>query len=160
MNPRDVLKAVYACPRCGSTDVRLSDRSGGFAIFLTLFSLHPYRCAVCDSRFFRTAGKDHVIDMEELHREAAPAGRQTQVSEAQVSEKFARLMKTEHWLRSYITDLLGAHEIGNGLDFHTAELLLKQEKESFETDLVLAQRMYRMYPHLFRQEGEAAKQGQ
>jgi len=59
-----------------------------------------------------------------------------------------------------MTDLLGAHEIGNGLDFQTAELLLKQEKESFEADLVLAQRMYKMYPHLFRQETEAAKTGQ
>lgn len=57
-----------------------------------------------------------------------------------------------------MTDLLGAHEIGNGLDFHTAELLLKQEKESFEADLVVAQRMYRMYPHLFR-ESESAKSG-
>ena len=84
-------------------------------------------------------------------------GMQREVSETQASEQFARLLNTEHWLRGYITDLLAAHAIGSGLDFHTAELLLKQEKESFENDLALARRMYRMYPQLFRQESETAK---
>jgi len=97
--------------------------------------------------------------MEESHREASPSAANGEVSEAQVAERFARLLKTDHWLGSYMTDLLGAHEIGNGLDFQTAELLLKQEKESFEADLMIAQRMYKMYPHLFRQESEAAKPG-
>ena len=105
------------------------------------------------------AGKDNVTSMEESYKEASPNAAQGGASEAQVAEKFAHLLKTEHWLRSYITDLLAAHEIGEGLDFQTAELLLKQEKESFEAELVLAQRMYRMYPHLFRQESDAAKQG-
>lgn len=95
--------------------------------------------------------------MEESHKEAG-AG-QGEMSEAQAMEQFTRLMKTEHWLRSYMSDLLGAHQIGHGLDFQTAELLLKQERESFETDLALAQRMYKMYPHLFRQDTELAKPG-
>ena len=96
--------------------------------------------------------------MEEFHREALP-NTHSGVSEAQASEQFARLLKTDHWLRSYITDLLGAHAIGSGLDFQTADLLLKQEKESFEADLMIAHRMYKMYPHLFRQESESAKTG-
>jgi hypothetical protein len=94
--------------------------------------------------------------MEESHREASPG---PEMSEAQAAEKFARVLKTDHWLKSYMTDLLGAHQIGNGLDFQTAELLLKQERESFEADLVLAQRMYKMYPHLFRHDTEASKTG-
>jgi hypothetical protein len=97
--------------------------------------------------------------MEESHRDASSNSGHGEKSEAQAAEQFARLLKSEHWLRSYMTDLLGAHEIGNGLDFQTAELLLKQEKESFEADLVLAQRMHKMYPHLFRQESDAAKPG-
>lgn len=97
--------------------------------------------------------------MEDFHKEASLSHAQGDLTEAQSTELFTRLLKSEHWLRSYMTDLLAAHEIGHGVDFHTAELLLKQEKESFEADLVLAQRMYKMYPHLFRQEGETAKQG-
>ena len=96
--------------------------------------------------------------MEESHKEASP-GAQGEAPKAPVAEQFDRVLKTDHWLKSYITDLLGAHEIGKGLDFQTAELLLKQERESFEGDLALAQRMYKAYPHLFRQNGEAAKQG-
>lgn len=95
--------------------------------------------------------------MEESVREAPHSEAHREVSETQASEQFARLLNTEHWLRSYITDLLGAHAIGNGIDFHTAELLLKQEKESFESDLALARRMYKLYPQLFRQDGEAVK---
>lgn len=79
------------------------------------------------------------------------------VSDAQALEKFSRLLKTDHWLKSFMTDLLAAHEIGHGLDFQTTDLLLKQEKESFEADLLVAQRMHRMYPHLFHQESEAAR---
>ena len=143
-------KRKRVCPRCGSTDIRLASRSGLLAQFLQMFQLHPYRCRRCQRRFYRTVGKENTICMEESQRDASSNGEK---SEAQAAEQFARLLKSEHWLRSYMTDLLGAHEIGNGLDFQTAELLLKQEKESFEADLVLAQRMYKMYPHLFRQEG-------
>lgn len=147
-----------ACPRCGSTDVRLSSGSDPLARFMGMFLLHPHRCRRCQRRFFRTVGKENTTRMEESHREASPGAAQGQVSEAQAAEQFARLLKTEHWLKSYMTDILGAHEIGNGLDFQTAELLLKQERESFEADLALAQKMYKMYPHLFRHESEAAKQ--
>lgn len=96
--------------------------------------------------------------MEQSHNESAGPAR-GEMPDTQAAEKFAKLLKTDHWLRSYMTDMLGAHEIGNGLDFQTAELLLKQERESFEADLAVAQRMHRLYPHLFRQESETAKQG-
>ena len=95
--------------------------------------------------------------MEEPHKDASTGAAHAEKREGQIAEQFARVMKTEHWLKSYMTDLLGAHALGNGLDFQTAELLLKQERESFEADLMLAQKMYKMYPHLFRQESEAAK---
>src|ERR1700683_5533746 len=132
--PQSEPTGKRVCPRCGSADVRLSSRSGALALFLGIFLLHPYRCRSCHKRFFRTAGKENTTYMEESHREASPG---PEMSEAQAAEKCARVLRTDHWLKSYMADLLGAHQIGNGLDFQTAELLLKQEKESFEADLVL-----------------------
>jgi len=76
-------------------------------------------------------------------------------SDSRAAEQFARLMKTDHWLKSYLSDLLGAHQ-ANGLDFQTAELLLQQEKEAFEHDMAVAQRMYQIYPHMFRRDAEGS----
>src|ERR1035438_4360622 len=121
--PRSEPTGKRVCPRCGSADVRLSIGSGAVAMFLGLFLLHPYRCRSCRRRFFRTLGKDDKTFMEESHKEASPGIAHGEMSEAQAAEQFARLLRTDHWLKSYMTDLLGAHEIGNGLDFQTAELL-------------------------------------
>ena len=144
-----------ACPRCGSLDVRLSRRSGVRAHFLAMFLLHPYRCRSCRKRFFATAGKDKITDMEDSQMETSFSAVERERSDSRAAEQFARLLRTEHWLKSYLTDLLGAHQ-ANGLDFQTAELLLKQEKEAFEHDMVVAQRMYQLYPHMFRRDGEAS----
>jgi DNA-directed RNA polymerase subunit RPC12/RpoP len=41
------------CPQCGSRRVRYSHKVGLLERFLLpLFSLRPYRCEDCDSRFF------------------------------------------------------------------------------------------------------------
>lgn len=55
------------------------------------------------------------------------------------------LIKSEHWLASYVSDLLSAHDLSAGIDFRTAEQLLAAEKEQFERDLAVARRMLRIY---------------
>jgi hypothetical protein len=59
--------------------------------------------------------------------------------------RFNTLINSEHWLAMYVSDLLSAHELSDGIDFHTAEQLLSAEKQEFEKDLALARRMLRIY---------------
>jgi len=54
----------------------------------------------------------------------------------------------DHWLACYIRNLLHNYKANNGLDFATAEALLAQEKETFERELAMARRFYRLYPSL------------
>lgn len=70
--------------------------------------------------------------------------------------RFQALMKTEHWLASYVKDLLSAHDLSAGIDFGTAEQLLSAEKEQFEKDLDIARRMLRVYGKLVSGEAQAA----
>ena len=70
--------------------------------------------------------------------------------------RFQGLLKSEHWLASYIKDLLSAHDLSAGIDFSTAEQLLAAEKEQFEKDLELARRMLRVYGKLVSGEAQAA----
>ena len=55
------------------------------------------------------------------------------------------LIKSEHWLAPYISDLLSAHDLSTGIDFRSAEQLLAAEKEQFDRDLAVARRMLRIY---------------
>ncbi len=55
------------------------------------------------------------------------------------------LIRSEHWLATYISDLLSAHDLSDGIDFRTAEQLLAAEREQFEKDLAVARRMLRVY---------------
>jgi hypothetical protein len=55
------------------------------------------------------------------------------------------LVRSEHWLATYVSDLLSAHDLSAGIDFRTAEQLLSAEKEQFEKDLAIARRMLRVY---------------
>ncbi len=55
------------------------------------------------------------------------------------------LIRSEHWLATYISDLLSAHDLSGGIDFRTAEQLLAAEREQFEKDLTVARRMLRVY---------------
>jgi len=68
-----------------------------------------------------------------------------QADEEKALSRFQSLMKSEHWLATYIRDLLSAHDLSGGLDFSAAEQLLSAEKEQFDKDLTVARRMMRIY---------------
>jgi hypothetical protein len=59
--------------------------------------------------------------------------------------RFQALMKSDHWLATYIRDLLSAHDLSGSVDFSAAEQLLSAEREQFEKDLAVARRMLRVY---------------
>ena len=65
-------------------------------------------------------------------------------------------MRSEHWLATYVSDLLSAHDLSAGIDFRTAEQLLAAEKEQFEKDLAIARRMLRVYGKQVMAEKHAA----
>jgi len=67
------------------------------------------------------------------------------MDEEKVLSQFQNLIRSEHWLASYVRDLLSAHELSAGIDFNAASQLLSAEKEQFERDLVVAKRMLRIY---------------
>ena len=70
--------------------------------------------------------------------------------------RFQGLIKSEHWLATYIKDLLSAHDLSAGIDFGTAEQLLAAEKEQFDKDLAIARRMLRVYGKQVSSEAHAA----
>ena len=78
------------------------------------------------------------------------------LDEEKASSRFHALMKSEHWLATYIKDLLSAHDLSAGVDFGTAEQLLAAEKDQFEKDLVVARRMLRVYGKYVADEAHAA----
>jgi hypothetical protein len=59
--------------------------------------------------------------------------------------RFQALKESQHWLAAYIEDLLTAHHLSGGIDFSAAEQLLSAERDQFEKDLAIAQRMLRLY---------------
>ena len=67
------------------------------------------------------------------------------LDEEKALSRFQGLIKSEHWLATYIKDLLSAHDLSAGIDFGTAEQLLSAEKEQFDKDLAIARRMMRVY---------------
>jgi hypothetical protein len=70
----------------------------------------------------------------------------TQVlDEEKTITRLQSLIKSEHWLATYVSDLLSAHDLSAGIDFRTAEQLLGAEKEQFDRDLAVARRMLRVY---------------
>jgi hypothetical protein len=78
----------------------------------------------------------------------------TQVlDEEKVLSRFQALMKSEHWLATYIRDLLSAHDLSGSVDFSAAEQLLSAEKEQFERDLAVARRVLRIYGRQAVDEG-------
>jgi len=67
------------------------------------------------------------------------------LDEEKTLSRLQSLMRSEHWLATYVSDLLSAHDLSAGIDFRTAEQLLAAEKEQFEKDLAIARRMLRVY---------------
>jgi hypothetical protein len=65
----------------------------------------------------------------------------------------------DDWLACCIRTLLRAYTSGNPIDFEIAETLLAQEKQTFERDLEVARRIYRLYPHLVDDPGRAEHVG-
>jgi hypothetical protein len=68
-----------------------------------------------------------------------------EVDEAKVVARLQTLMRSGHWLATYVSDLLSAHDLSAGIDFRTAEQLLTAEREHFDKDLAIARRMLRVY---------------
>jgi len=82
----------------------------------------------------------------------------TQVlDEEKAVARFQALMRSDHWLATYIRDLLSAHDLSGSIDFSAAEQLLAAEREQFERDLTIARRMLRIYGKQI--VGDAAAQG-
>ena len=71
---------------------------------------------------------------------------------ATASTPLATALTSEHWLQSFIGDLIGRSRAPDEVSFETVEGLLRQYKQTFLKDLETARRMYRVYPHLFRAE--------
>jgi hypothetical protein len=67
------------------------------------------------------------------------------LDEEKTLARLQTLLRSEHWLATYVSDLLSAHDLSAGIDFRTAEQLLSAEKEQFEKDLAIARRMLRVY---------------
>ena len=67
------------------------------------------------------------------------------LDEEKTLARLQALMRSEHWLATYVSDLLSANDLSAGIDFRTAEQLLAAEKEQFEKDLGIARRMVRVY---------------
>ena len=78
------------------------------------------------------------------------------LDEEKALSRFNTLIKSEHWLATYVKDLLSAHDLSAGIDFGTAEQLLSAEKEQFDKDLATARRMLRVYGRQVSAEAQAA----
>jgi hypothetical protein len=62
------------------------------------------------------------------------------------------VVASEHWLQSFIDELVAHSRAPVEVTFETIERLLQQHKRTFLKDLETARRMYRVYPHLFPAE--------
>lgn len=61
----------------------------------------------------------------------------------------------EHWFPGFLKELLEQFRSSGGITFETVEHALQERKEAFSRDLKIARRMYRTYPHLFKQSETA-----
>jgi hypothetical protein len=62
------------CPKCGSTDIRISHTHNTLDFLLKSFSLRPHRCRSCRKRFYKRtpAAPDlHIEDAEVEEKNAA-----------------------------------------------------------------------------------------
>lgn len=74
----------------------------------------------------------------------------------EASHEAAHAAVKDHWLSHFVDALHAAHKANpHGIDFATAEHLLKTEKQHFDADMETALRMFHLYPHLFH-AGSAA----
>jgi hypothetical protein len=58
-------------------------------------------------------------------------------------------LDTEHWLSTFVDQLLAQARTSGAITFEGVERLLQQRKDEFLRDFLTARRMYRTYPRLF-----------
>lgn len=63
--------------------------------------------------------------------------------------------ESEHWFPGFLKEVLEQFRTSGGITFETVEHALQERKEVFSRDLKIARRMYRTYPHLFKQSETA-----
>jgi hypothetical protein len=61
-------------------------------------------------------------------------------------------LNSEHWLLTFLEDLLGQFRASGDINFEAVQRLLQHHQQAFLKDLETARRMYRTYPGLFQQE--------
>jgi hypothetical protein len=94
---------------------------------------------------------EETTKMENPEMQTSQTINQDRLPESETAGKASELLNTDHWLKSYVVDLLSAHQRGGGVDFDTAGHLLEQHKKAFEAELAVARRFYHNYPHLFHE---------
>jgi hypothetical protein len=61
-------------------------------------------------------------------------------------------VNSEHWLLGFLEELLAQFRASGEIGFPDVQQLLQQHEQTFLKDLETARRMYRTYPHLFRED--------
>jgi hypothetical protein len=101
-------------------------------------------------------GHSAVSNIEKLLREvrvlALDRIKYDMPAPAAVVTPHAGTPQSEHWLHSFIGELIGQSRAPDEVSFENIERLLQQYKQTFLKDLETARRMYRVYPHLFPAE--------
>jgi hypothetical protein len=87
-----------------------------------------------------------VTPAPENSSEGMPTGGQAMASFAAQAG-----LESEHWLSMFVEDLTSQLRASGGITFEVAERLLQQRKDDFLRDFLVARKMYRTYPHLFRE---------
>ena len=67
-------------------------------------------------------------------------------------------LDSEHWLLSFMGELLAQFRGSGDVSFAAVQLLLEQHEQVFLKDLATARKMYRNYPHLFQSNKSNAAQ--
>src|ERR1700693_4657397 len=94
-------------------------------------------------------GHSAVSNIEKLLREVRVLALDRIQYDTPAPTPRAGIAQSEHWLQSFIGDLIGHSRAPDEVSFETIERLLQEYKTTFLKDLETARRMYRVYPHLF-----------
>jgi hypothetical protein len=85
-----------------------------------------------------------------LPPQPGPSTARVESSVSSVSPPAQANVASEHWFPVFIDDLLEAFQSSGRISFETVEGLLHERKEAFMKDLETTRKMYREYPHLFK----------
>ena len=61
-------------------------------------------------------------------------------------------LESDHWLLPFLEELLAQYRSSGEIDFGAVQQLLQEHEQAYREDLETARRMYRTYPHLFKDE--------